>query len=150
MIASVLVELSNRNVDKCYDYLIPKKFENYIKIGIRVVVPFGKQTLEGFVLNITFVDSNDDLKEIIDVVDSDVILNDELLLLGKYIKNKTLSTLISAYQTMLPKALKAQKKSSINKVYDKYIELNIDKEIINKYKFNDGQKKNNWRNLIRK
>lgn len=141
MVASVLVELSNRNVDKCYDYLIPKKFENYIKIGIRVVVPFGKQTLEGFVLNITFVDSNDDLKEIIDVVDSDVILNDELLLLGKYIKNKTLSTLISAYQTMLPKALKAQKKSSINKVYDKYIELNIDKESLNKYKFNDGQKK---------
>ena len=141
MIASVLVELSNRNVDKCYDYLIPKNFENNVKIGIRVIVPFGKQILEGFVLNISSKTSSDNLKEIINIVDTDVILNEELLELGKYIRRNTLSTLISAYQTMLPKALKAQKKSSINKAYDKYIELNFDKKCLDNYKFNESQKK---------
>lgn len=70
MIASVLVELSNRNVDKCYDYFIPKNFENNVKIGIRVIVPFGKQILEGFVLNISSKTSSDNLKEIINIVDT--------------------------------------------------------------------------------
>ena len=43
--------------------------------------------------------------------------------LGKYVSNTTLSTLISAYQVMLPKALKAQKGTKINKKIVKYIEL---------------------------
>ena len=141
MIASVLVELSNRNIDKCYNYLIPKNFETKVKVGIRVIVPFGRQILEGFVLNIFSQNSNDDLKEIINIIDTDVILNEELLDLGKYIKDKTLSTLISAYQTMLPKALKAQKKTLIKKAYDKYIELNFDVKYLDNYKFNESQKK---------
>ena len=141
MVASVLVELSNRNIDKCYNYLIPKNFETKVKVGIRVIVPFGRQILEGFVLNIFSQNSNDDLKEIINIIDTDVILNEELLDLGKYIKDKTLSTLISAYQTMLPKALKAQKKTLIKKAYDKYIELNFDVKYLDNYKFNESQKK---------
>ncbi len=142
MIANVLVELANRNVDKCFSYNVPKDFSNAIKVGIRVRVPFGKMTLEGFVLEIV-ENSNLDiqkLKDIKEIIDTDVILNDELLALGKYVKNRTLSTLISAYQTMLPKALKAQNKTNINKSYDKFIELNIAKDEILNYKFNDKQK----------
>ena len=49
-----------------------------IKIGIRVEVPFGKQVLEGFVLEIK--DSSDaNCKDILSVKDEEVILNDELL-----------------------------------------------------------------------
>lgn len=141
MVASVLVEISNRNIDKTFSYLVPKELESNIKIGIRVKVPFGKQKLEGFVLNLEKNDNIEDLKEIISLVDQEAILNDELLKLGEYIQSLTLSTLISSYQVMLPKALKAQDKTNINKSYDKYITLAIDKNKISDYKLNATQKK---------
>ena len=36
MNVNVLVELSNRNIDKTFSYSVPKVLENKIKIGIRV------------------------------------------------------------------------------------------------------------------
>ena len=59
-----------------------------------------------------------DTKSIISIIDHEHILNNELLTLGKIMQEKTLSTLISCYQIMLPKALKAKKKVQINKKYD--------------------------------
>lgn len=140
MVANVLVELSNRNIDKTFTYNIPNKLENLIKVGIRVLVPFGKQTLEGFVLSISEnTNSEIELKDIIKPIDDEVILNEELLELGKFIKRKTLSTLISAYQVMLPKALKADKKTKINKSYESNIIIK-DEKLLKDYKLTDKQK----------
>ena len=140
MVANVLVELSNRNIDKTFTYNIPNKLENLIKVGIRVLVPFGKQTLEGFVLSISEnTNSEIELKDIIKPIDDEVILNEELLKLGKFIKRKTLSTLISAYQVMLPKALKADKKTKINKSYESNIIIK-DEKLLKDYKLTDKQK----------
>lgn len=128
----VLVELSNKNVDRTFTYLVPKHLEDKIKIGIRVQVPFANQILEGFVLKINEDYSNLDsskLKEITRIVDDEVILNDELLKLGEYLKKTTLSTLISAYQIMLPKALKARNSVNINKKVESYISLNENNEM---------------------
>ena len=128
MVVCVLVELSNKNIDKMFDYLVPSDLEKDIKVGIRVEVPFASQILDGFVLEIK--DKNDssyELKEILKIKDIDVVLNDELLELGKTMKNMTLATLISCYQVMLPKALKAKQGSSVNKKYDIFYKLNKDK-----------------------
>jgi len=136
MTINVLVELSNRNVDKYFTYNVPKNLEDDIKVGIRVKVPFGKQKLEGFVMEINS-EYNLDLKDIDSVVDKDIILNDELIKLGFFLKKKTLCTLISAYQAMLPKALKAQNKTNIGKSYIKIVELcDVD---LSKYKLNSKQ-----------
>ena len=132
MLIEVLVELSSFNIDKTFYYQVPNSLLEKIQIGIRVLVPFSNQTLEGFVLGI--VDNNsdlniDDYKSIIDVIDEEIILNDELLELGKYISKTTVSTLISAYQAMLPKALKAKKKNDISIKYLTYIKIkNIDNQ----------------------
>ena len=122
MVVGVLVQLSSQNVDKVFDYIVPRDLENSVKVGIRVLVPFGRQTLEGFVLEIK--DNSDrDLKEIYSILDRDIVLNDELLLLGKQIQKSTLSTLISAYQVMLPKALKAKAGVLVSKKYQTFYEL---------------------------
>ena len=136
MVVGVLIELSNKNIDKIFDYNVPLEFVSKIKIGIRVTVPFGRMTLEGFVLEIK--DSSDvELKSIISIVDENIVLNKELLELGKIIQNKTLSTLISCYQVMLPKALKAKNGSIVNIKYDTFYRLgNIPDDI----KLNDKQK----------
>ena len=52
MVVGVLVELSNKNIDKIFDYNVPDSLVSDIKVGIRVEVPFGRQTLDGFVLEL--------------------------------------------------------------------------------------------------
>lgn len=124
MIAKILVEINNINVDKTFDYIVPFKYIENIKIGMRVKVPFANRELEGFVLDlVNSTDDNYELKEIISIVDAEPILNNELLHLGKFMSKKYFSTLISCYQTMLPKALKAQNRTNINKKMIKYVEL---------------------------
>lgn len=125
MIIGVLVELSNKNIDRVFDYSVPDCFLDKIKLGIRVKVPFGKMELEGFVVEVK--DSSDvEIKDILDVIDDEAILNSELLELGKKMQEDTLATLISCYQIMLPKALKAKNGQVINKKFDTYYYLNKD------------------------
>ena len=125
MYCDVLVELSNFNIDKTFTYKIPSNLA--ILVGCRVLVPFSTQKLEGFVLKIKdSVEDDYDIKEIIDVVDSEPILNSELLSLGKKISYDTVSTLISSYQVMLPKALKANHKVVDNIKYVDYVIINND------------------------
>ncbi len=140
MVVGVLVELSNKNIDRVFDYDVPICFIDKIKKGIKVKVPFSRQILEGFVVEVKdSSDSNVKLREIIDIVDSDVILNDELLDLGRKIQEMTLATLISCYQVMLPKALKAKIGTSVNIKYDICYRLrDVD---LSKFKFTLGQQK---------
>ncbi len=125
LIIGVLVEVASKSVDRIFDYLVPSALCGFIKKGIRVEVPFGRQTLEGFVLEIKDSSTSaKDLKEIIRIVDQDIVLNEELLELGKKIQKITLAPLISCYQVMLPKALKAKNGSVVNKKVVSYYRLN--------------------------
>lgn len=119
MVVGVLVELSNKNIDRVFEYTVPEKLTSLIQVGIRVLVPFGAMQLEGFVLEVKNEKNTDkELKEILDVVDSSIVLNSELLELGKWMQEDTLSTLISCYQVMLPKALKAKNGSTVSVRFD--------------------------------
>lgn len=116
MYAKVIIEIGVKNVDKMFTYIVPDNMKEDIKVGCRVKVKFGSMVLEGFVLELTnAIDKVDyELKEIIELVDKIPILNKEMLELGKKIQEITLCSLISAYQVMLPKALKASIKTNIN------------------------------------
>ena len=133
MYACVIVEITAKSVDKMFTYKVPDKYKDLIKIGARVKVPFGNQTLEGFVLNITNqIELDYEVREIIELIDKEPLLNDEMLYLGNEISKKTLCSKISAYQVMLPKALKASHKTNIKIKEDKYIKLSLSKnEVIN-------------------
>ena len=117
MYADILVEVGA--LDKTFTYKINDKDA---LIGMRVLVPFGNRKLEGFILRI-YEDGEFDyeVKEIISLVDDHPVINKEMMELGKYISKKTLSSLISVYQTMLPAALKARSRVKINKKYLTYV-----------------------------
>ena len=143
MVCECLVELEHVFIDKTFTYKINKEQLPLLKVGMRVVVPFGKQTLEGFVLKIyenKDVSLENKLKEIISIVDTYPILNEELLTLGKYISKTTLCSLMTSYQAMLPKALKAKKKVNMTPKYDTYICINYG-IYNNDIKFNASQEK---------
>lgn len=129
MIGSVLIQYSVKSLNKVFDYLIPDTLKDKIKVGNKVLVPFGKSNVEGFVLKIhNNIEENIDYKEITSIIESDFYLNEELLKLGKYMSDFLLCNLISCYQIMLPKALKASVKTNINRKYETkvYLNKNID------------------------
>ena len=134
MYASVIIEYGNKAVDREFTYIIPPKYQDIIKVGHRVLVPFNNQEIEGFVLKITKeYHGSFDLKEITNICDEEPILNEEMLLLGDEITKKILCSKISIYQAMLPKALKAKHNTNIGIKNDRYLVLNKSKEEILSY-----------------
>ena len=135
MVADILVELKAKNIVNTFTYLIPKNM--HVEIGMRVLVPFGNQKLEGFVLKIKdLIEIDYKLKSIISCIDENPVLNKEMLELGSFMQSKTLCSLITCYQTMLPKALKAKNGVVVNKKYNTYVVINNEIEPILK---NDKQ-----------
>ncbi len=134
MYAEVLIEYSAKSIDKTFTYLIPSNLKDDIKVGMKVLVPFGSKIINGFVTSIkeSFAD-NYELKEIIDIVDKYFCLNDELMNLGVYLQSKTLCTKITAYQTMLPSSLKVKEHKRAYSKYLIYVVLNNSEEKIANY-----------------
>ena len=135
MYVSVLTQIGVKAVDQTFFYHVPKLLENNIKIGVRVRIPFGNMILDGFVLGISDNSSYDNskIKDIINVIDKEPVLNKEMLLLGKYMSDNLLASLSSCYQVMLPKALKAEVKSNIKIKYDRYLHRIKSIEEIDRY-----------------
>ncbi|MEH7611302.1 primosomal protein N' [Gottfriedia acidiceleris] len=113
--ASVLVDVSVRQTDRPFDYKVPTRWQDAIQPGMRVIVPFGPRKVQGFVLSIKETTNVEKVKEIEEVLDVMPVLTEELLLLGSYLSQKTLCFFISAYQAMLPTAIKA--------VYKKHVQV---------------------------
>ena len=136
MYAEVLIEYNSKMVDNYFTYIIPLSLKNRIKVGMKVKVPFNNKIIHGFVVNILDnFKGNYELKEIDSIEDEYLVLNKEMMELGKYLQEKTLCTKIAAYQTMLPSSLKVKdKKQKDYAKYDVYLELIDDNEKIEEYK----------------
>ncbi len=115
MQADILTEVSSCK-DKTFTYNVPSNMHPLV--GMRALIPFGKRNIEGFIMNVhDDVPLDYEIKDIISLLDEKAVINDEMMKLGKYISEKTLSSLTLSYQTMLPSALKAKGKVHINKKY---------------------------------
>lgn len=114
MIAKVVVDVPASTTDRLYDYSIPEEFEEAVEKGMRVTVPFGPRKIQGFVVEIAENPATDrKLKPIADVPDVEPVLTDELVRLGFWLTEQTMCFTISAFQAMLPAALKASYKKEI-------------------------------------
>lgn len=123
MYIKVLPELSAKNIDNLFTYTVPENIKSEVQIGKRVTVPFGSKTIQGFIIETTNEKPDYNIKDIINIIDETPILNEEMIKLGEFISDKYLCYKSSAYQVMLPTALKAKIKSNINKKYITYISL---------------------------
>ena len=136
MTCNCLVELKHVFFDKTFTYKVPSDMEELISVGMRVLVPFGGRVLEAFVLSLGCDDGSMELKEVIKLVDQYAVINEELLDLGVFMKNTTLSSLMSCYSAMLPKALKAKNVPKVKIKKEKYVcineEINLDEIVFNK------------------
>ena len=102
--AKVAVEGTVFSFDKEFDYVIPPELESKVHKGCRVTVPFGKGNKKriGFVFEVTDFSEGKRLKMISDIIDSEAVLNDEMIELAKRIKDRTFCTYYEAVKVMLP------------------------------------------------
>jgi primosomal protein N' (replication factor Y) len=107
--ARIIVDVPARQTDRPFDYKIPSKWEAFVQVGMRVIVPFGPRKLQGFIIDIREVEESENmkLKEVEELLDLTPVLNEELLGLGFWLKEETLCFTISAFQAMLPAAIKS-------------------------------------------
>lgn len=112
-VAKVIVDVPAKQTDRPFDYLIPKHLQGCIVPGMRVIVPFGPRKVQGFVISIAKDSALQKLREIIEPMDMEPVLNDELLYLSDWLTEHTLCYKISAFQVMLPPALKAKYEKKI-------------------------------------
>ena len=124
MYANVIIEYGVKSLNKTFIYKVPDELKDKIKVGMKVYVPFGKSEVFGFVMELQ---NNNDTefaaKEIIRIDNEELVLNKELMDVGKHLSSITLCTLITAYQTMLPSSLKIKKQEHNYDKYDEYLTL---------------------------
>ncbi|WP_258833320.1 primosomal protein N' [Peribacillus frigoritolerans] len=122
-IASVIVDVPAKQTDREFDYRIPEKWNQVIKPGMRVIVPFGPRMVQGFVTGLKAKSDFAKLRFIKEPMDLEPILNDELLQLGDWLTKEAMCFKISALQAMLPAAMKAKYEKVIKVVEGKKDQL---------------------------
>lgn len=112
-IARVIVDVPASTVNQTFDYFVPDQFTQMLRPGMRVIIPFGPRKITGFVIERIEHSEYKHLKSIIDVLDVTPVLTEELLQLGKWLADRTLSLYITTFQAMLPQVLKAKYKKIV-------------------------------------
>ncbi|KRQ86923.1 Primosomal protein N' [Caloramator mitchellensis] len=129
-IASVAINTNIKELDKIYDYIVPVELEELISRGMRVIVPFGNgnKKLEAVVLSLDESETyeNINLKHIDEIADYEIIINDEMLDLANYIKNKYICTTYEALKLVIPTTTILKRDTQIKLI-------KRDKDLANKY-----------------
>ena len=130
MIAEVIINSNAKQLDRTFDYNVPKEMLNDIKIGSRVLVQFGnmKKLEEAFVIN--FKESTEYKTKNIAKIEKD-ILNEDKIELAKWMSKRYFCNLSDSLKLMLPPGTTT--KNMENRIKEKsinYVELKKDKEEI--------------------
>lgn len=124
--ANIIVNISNENLDRTFQYIIPSPLQSVVEIGSLVRIPFGKSNriIEGYVIDIVNTPEfdKDKLKEVIDVIVDSKVTESRLIKLAAFIRENYGSTMINALKIVLPVKKKIKEKQ------EKSIVLNISEE----------------------
>ncbi len=107
--AKVIVRNNSIYTDNLFTYEIPEFLSENIKIGHRVLVPFGiyNKPVEAFVFDIVSeLDEDIKTKKVVDILDEEPIFSkDDISLIG-WMRNKYLCTYIDCINLLYPKGYK--------------------------------------------
>ena len=111
MYAEIVFPLPFRNA---FTYSVPEEMEQYTEIGVRAIVPFGKRTLTGFIINTTDTPpSTEKIKPITDILDKIPIFDKKVLEFYQWLSDYYLSSLGEALKLAVPYGLDVESKRKI-------------------------------------
>ena len=101
MIGKIAVSTAIYAIDKPYDYRIPEELA--VRVGQRVMVPFGRgdRQVEGVVLQLA-TGEEEGLKPILSVLDKEPLLDEKLLRLGAFMRERYFCTFYDGIKAILP------------------------------------------------
>lgn len=109
MIAQVIVDISNSEVDRVFDYAIDD-FPD-AKEGFRVMVPFGRMNIEGYIVQLK--DRTDcppeKLKKVASVLDPYPVINEELMQVCRFMVDKYHLRMVDVLRLCLPSQMRTGK-----------------------------------------
>ncbi len=107
-VARVAVEQTAFHFDKLYSYRVTPDLSELVT-GCRVLVPFGRgnRFRQGIVMELEHVapEQAETLKPVMAVLDEQPLLSDELMMLTRWMKERTFCTVFDAVRAMLPTGL---------------------------------------------
>ncbi|XRF77629.1 hypothetical protein OGM84_04240 [Pediococcus acidilactici] len=108
----VIVNVPALQTNTPFTYRADAAIENDIKIGSRVIVPFGQagRPVQGFVIGENRQGSPMELKNIISLLEPEPFLNQELIDLSAWLADKTFSFRVTCLNAMLPNLVKINTK----------------------------------------
>lgn len=118
--AKVIIDEDAKALDRVFEYIIPEGL--CVKLGQRVIVPFGARILQGFVVELeeeTQYDK-DKLKSIIRCVEDFAVIKPEMLELMKYMAESFHLKLASVLRLFLPSEMRTGK---VHELILKYVRL---------------------------
>ncbi|MBR3975240.1 MAG: primosomal protein N' [Clostridia bacterium] len=149
IIALVGVENCTYSFDSLFSYNVPDCLKGFLKPGMRVLVPFGRGNVkrQGFVFSLENEKTQEncpELKDVFSVLDAKPLLNDELLSLALWIRQRTFCTYFTAAKAMLPGGM-CLKTEKVYKLSPDFVDTDITEEeplflqIINYLKSKKGE-----------
>lgn len=109
-IAEVAIPIS-LSLNESFDYLIPDDLDYEARVGSRVLVPFGKRRLTGYVTRIKHTSAFEKrLRPILTNLDTRPLITPELFELAAMIRDHYFCSYADALHTVLPSAVKSSRK----------------------------------------
>lgn len=104
MKAYALVSVNVKQIERGYSYSVPEEMQAEIQVGSLVTVPFGKQIVQGVVLEFS---PRPDLSEILDILElnSATVLSPAQLWLAQWLAESTFAPLGACISLMIPSGL---------------------------------------------
>ncbi|MCH5252729.1 MAG: primosomal protein N' [Lachnospiraceae bacterium] len=106
MFADVIVDISVEALDRTFQYKIPENLEGTVIVGSRVRIPFGRgnREISGFVVGISDAPKIpvEKIKDLSAAEDAGVSVEEQLLKLAAWMKNRYGATMNEALKTVLP------------------------------------------------
>ena len=115
--AGVIVDQAHPSLDKLFHYSIPEAMVDQAQIGVRVQVPFGPRSLQGYILSLDEEISVplEKLKPIKKILDPGPALNRSILPLIHWMKVEYLCMYIEAIRCFIPPGLRLNMKEKTMK-----------------------------------
>ncbi len=107
MIAKVILNNKEQNIDKSFDYRVPDFLAEKAVIGMRVKVPFGfhNNLVEGIIIDLPGKSEFENLKEIKNLIGTEPVCSPEILKLCLWISEKYFCSLYQAIKLTTPPGL---------------------------------------------